>query len=164
MAYRNWTAEGYAAIADWLYEQYNMQVVISGGYSTVEKQMADKIIRLAKQPILNLTAKTNLKQLLSLLKEAYCLISPDSGPAHMATAVNTPVIGLYACTNPDRARPYLSEQWTVNRYPEAVQRKFNTRVDQLKWGTRVRDEWAMKLITVDDVKTKFNQLSQANPV
>ncbi len=164
MAYRNWTAEGYAAIADWLYAQHGMQVILSGGHSSTEKEMADNITRLAKQPPLNLTAQTNLKQLLSLLKDAYCVISPDSGPAHMATAVNTPVIGLYACTNPDRARPYSSKQWTVNRYPDAIQKKFNSSVDQVKWGTRVRDEWAMKLITIDDVTTKFNQLNKANPV
>ncbi|VAW96860.1 ADP-heptose--lipooligosaccharide heptosyltransferase II [hydrothermal vent metagenome] len=164
MAYRNWTAEGYAAIADWLYDQHDMQVVLSGGHSVIEKEMADKITRQVKHPVLNLTAKTDLKQLLSLLKDAYCVISPDSGPAHIATAVNTPVIGLYACTNPERARPYLSKQWTVNRYPEAIQKKFHSGVEQVKWGKRVRDDWAMKLITVDDVTAKFNQLSKANPV
>ncbi len=164
MPYRNWNAEGYAAIADWLYKQHGMQVVLSGGHSLIEKKMADKITQQAKHPLLNLTAKTDLKQLLSLLKNAYCVISPDSGPAHMATAVNTPVIGLYACTNPDRARPYLSKQWTVNRYPEAIQKKFSCSVEQVKWGTRVRDDWAMKLISIDDVTAKFSQLTQANPV
>ncbi len=164
MAYRNWTAEGYAALADWLYTQHNMQVILSGGHSIIEKEMAQNITRQTTQPVLDLTAKTDLKQLLNLLKNAYCVISPDSGPAHMATAVNTPVIGLYACTNPDRARPYLSKQWTVNRYSEAIQKKFGVSVDQVKWGTRVRDDWAMKLITLEDVTEKFNQLIQTNPV
>ncbi len=164
MAYRNWTAEGYAAVADWIYTQQNMQVILSGGHTAIEKEMAGNIGRLVTTPIIDLTAKTDLKQLLSLLHNAYCVISPDSGPAHMSTAVNTPVIGLYACTNPERARPYLSEQWTVNRYPEAIQKKFKTGVDEVKWGTRVRDDWAMKLISIDDVTAKFSQLIQANPV
>lgn len=164
MAYRNWTSAGYAAIADIIQEKYKLQVIISGGHSDIEKEMGDAITRQVKIPVVNLIAKTNLKQLLSLLKNAYCLISPDSGPAHIATAVNTPVIGLYASTNPDRARPYLSDEWTVNRYPDAIQRKFNTTVEQVKWGTRVRDTWAMQLISLDDVEEKFDKLMHANPV
>ena len=164
MAYRNWTSAGYAAIADRIQDKYKLQVILSGGHSDIEKEMGEAIVRKAKHPVVNLIAKTNLKQLLSLLKNAHCLISPDSGPAHIATAVNTPVIGLYASTNPDRARPYLSGEWTVNRYPDAIQRKFNTTVEQVKWGTRVRDTWAMQLINIDDVNEKFDKLMQANPV
>jgi len=164
MAYRNWNAESYAAVADWISKQHGMQIILSGGTSSLEKNMAAEIINLTTHPIINLTAQTNLKQLLSLLNNAYCVISPDSGPAHMATAVNTPVIGLYACTNPERARPYLSAQWTVNRYPDAIEKKFNTKVRTVKWGTRVRDDWAMTLIKIEDVTEKFNQLLQANPV
>jgi len=164
MTYRNWSSEGYAAIADWIQKKYKLQVIISGGHSAIEKEMGNAIASKVKIPVINLIAKTNLKQLLSLLQNAYCLISPDSGPAHIATAVDTPVIGLYATTNPDRARPYLSKEWTVNRYPDAIQRKFNTTVEHVKWGTRVRDTWAMSLISIDDVTEKFNKLIQANPV
>lgn len=164
MAYRNWTSDGYAAIADFIQHHYKLPVVLSGGPSIIENQVGYTITSLCKHPVINLIGKTNLKQLVSLLQNASCVISPDSGPAHMATAVNTPVIGLYACTNPDRARPYLSQKWTVNRYPEAIQKKFNTTVDNVPWGTRVRDSWAMQLIEITDVEQKFNQLMQANPV
>lgn len=78
----------------------------------------------------------------------------------MSTAMNTPVIGLYATTNPDRARPYLSPNWVINRYPDALKKKFNKQVSDINWGTRVRDTWAMKLIKVDDITniiTKFMQ-------
>ena len=61
---------------------------------------------------------------MALLGRATALISPDSGPVHMGTAAGIPVIGLYATTNPDRAGPYLSQRWRVNRYPDALQ-KFN---------------------------------------
>ena len=164
MAYRNWSSAYYAAIADIIQEKYKLQVILSGGHSDIEKEMGDAISSQVKHPVVNLIAKTNLKQLLSLLQNAHCLISPDSGPAHIATAVNTPVIGLYATTNPDRARPYLSNEWTVNRYPDAIRQKFNKTIDQVKWGTRVRDAWAMQLISVEDVSEKFDKLIQANPV
>ena len=164
MAYRNWLPESYAAVADKIQQQYKIPILLSGGTSSIEYHMGKEIENIVQYPVINLIGQTDLKQLLSLLKFSYCVISPDSGPAHIATAVNTPVIGLYACTNPERARPYCSAQWTVNRYPEAIQRKLNCSVDDVNWGTRVRDDWAMKLITIDDVVTKFEQLFVANPV
>lgn len=88
------------------------------------------------------------------------MISPDSGPAHMATAMATPVIGLYATTNPDRARPYLSANWTVNRYPDAIFKKQHKKVNDVAWGTRVRDEWAMNLITIEDVTNMIDKFMQ----
>jgi len=101
---------------------------------------------------LNLIGKTSIPELLSIIKTAEFMISPDSGPAHMATAMNTAVIGLYATTNPDRARPYLSSEWTVNRYPQAVNKKYGKNSNHISWGARVKDLWAMELITFDDVK------------
>ena len=106
---------------------------------------------------MNLIGKTNLKELLSVIEGAKCMISPDSGPAHMATAMATPVIGLYAATNPDRARPYLSPDWVVNRYPQAIEKKFHKNINDITWGTRVRDQWAMDLITIEDVKKMIDQ-------
>lgn len=161
MAYRNWNSKSYAAIADIIQQRYNIPVILSGGRSTIELEMGRAIQAKTQLPIINLIAKTNLNELLSLLANAYFVISPDSGPAHMATATNTPVVGLYACTNPDRARPYLSNAWTVNRYPDAILKKFKLSVDQVKWGTRVRDEWAMSLISINDVMQKIDNLIQA---
>jgi heptosyltransferase I len=72
--------------------------------------------------------------------------------------VGTPVIGLYACTNPQRARPYLSEAYTVNRYPEAVQAKYGKMPSQLPWGTRVREPGTMERIRVEDVTRMLDKL------
>ena len=151
MSYRNWNVTGYAAVADYAAEKHNMQVIISGGPAAIEQQYGDEITQRCQHKPLNLVGKTNLKQLLALLDCATVVVAPDSGPAHMATAVNTPVIGLYATTNPDRARPYLSAEFVANRYPEAINKKHHKRVDELPWGTRVRDEGTMDLITSDEV-------------
>jgi heptosyltransferase I len=68
------------------------------------------------------------------------------------------VIGLYACTNPDRARPYLSADTVVNHYPEAVQAKYGKPVAELPWGIRVRDEGTMERISVFDVTSCLDRL------
>ena len=76
------------------------------------------------------------------------VLCPDSGPAHMATAAGTPVVGLYATSNPDRTGPYLSRDLCVNRYPDAVRRYLGKDIRDLRWGQRVRHPDAMELITV----------------
>jgi heptosyltransferase I len=151
VSYRNWNAEGYAAVADHAAQRHGLRVVITGGRSVVERRLADAIVQRAQCRPLDLVGCTNLKQLLALLRRAVLVVAPDSGPAHMATAVGTPVVGLYACTNPERARPYLSADYVVNKYPEAVQQKYRRPVAALPWGTRVRDASAMNLITGADV-------------
>lgn len=155
-AYRNWNTQGYAAIADYINEKYNFNVVLTGGNSNIEQQYATEISQQASCHIFNLVGKTTVLELLAIINGAEFMISPDSGPAHMATAMNTPVIGLYATTNPDRARPYLSSKWTVNKYPEAINKKFNKEVNDVAWGTRVRDAGTMDLITINDVIEKID--------
>ncbi|WP_455212042.1 glycosyltransferase family 9 protein [Kaarinaea lacus] len=158
MSYRNWIADGYAAVGDYAVEHYGMAVVLSGGPSDIERQMGAQIEHIMYTKPLNLIGKTNLKQLLYLLDKAKALISPDSGPAHLATAVNTPVIGLYACTNPDRARPYFSADYIVNKYAEAVRAKYGKTPEELPWGIRVREPGTMERITSEDVIYKLDLL------
>jgi heptosyltransferase I len=159
--FRNWRAERYAAVADYATKQHGLRVILSGGPSAVEREMGEQIRAAMQSEPLDLIGKTNLKQLLALLSRATALISPDSGPIHMGTAVGIPVIGLYATTNPDRAGPYLSQRWRVDRYPDAM-RKFNQEdAATAPWGTRVRDAAAMDMITVQDATDRLDALMAA---
>ena len=105
----------------------------------------------------NLVGRTSLKQLYALIAAADVVLCPDSGPAHMATAAGTPVVGLYATSNPERTGPYLSRSLCVNRYPDAAERYLGKPVSDLRWGERVRHPGAMALITNDDVIGKFDE-------
>ncbi|QKT03222.1 glycosyltransferase family 9 protein [Ectothiorhodospiraceae bacterium 2226] len=161
--FRNWSAEGYAAVADYAAEKLGMRVVLTGGPTDLERDYAAAIGRLAKQPPIDLIGQTSLKELLAVLERATALVSPDSGPAHMATAVGTPVIGLYVTSNPDRTGPYLSREWVVNKYPEAVQAEFGKRVEDIAWGRRVRDPAAVNSVRVADVTdTLMRVMSSSN--
>ncbi len=156
MSYRNWHAKGYAKIAKYAYDKHNLRTIICGGSSETEMTLSQEITQLTHQQAINLVGKTTLKELLVILEQAVALISPDSGPAHMATCVNTPVVGLYACTNPERARPYFSAEYVVNKYPQAVKQKYGKNIDELEWGIRVRDLWAMSMIKPNDVIEKLD--------
>lgn len=145
--YRNWRVEHYATLIAQLQGKYDAQVVLSGADTAIENHYGKALEESAPRPLANLIGRTSLKQLLALIERAALLICPDSGPAHMATAVRTPVVGLYASSNRWRTGPYLSQELVVDRYPEAVQREFGVPVSQLRWGQRVRDPAAMELIT-----------------
>ena len=161
--FRNWRAERYAAVADYAARKHGLRVILSGGPSAVEREMGDAIRAAMQTEPVDLIGRTNLKQLFAVLNRATVLISPDSGPIHMGTAAGIPVIGLYATTNPDRAGPYLSQEWRVNRYPDAMQ-KFNQQdAATAPWGTRVRDPAAMDLVTVQDVTDKLDALMTHTP-
>jgi heptosyltransferase I len=160
--FRNWRAERYAAVADHARDKLGLRVFLSGGSSAVEREYGVAIMQTAHTQPVNLIGRTDLKQLLALLGRATVLLSPDSGPVHMATAVGTSVIGLYASTNPERAGPYLSQRWCVNRYPEAMLKINRMDSEKVPWGTRVRDPGAMDLISITDVTTRLDQLMAAS--
>lgn len=153
--FRNWSIANYVSVASHA-QMLGMKVIITGGPSELEREYGNKITQFCEDEVTNLVGKTSLKQLVALLSKASVLISPDSGPAHMATTVRTPVIGLYATSNPDRTGPYLSlNKWVVNAYPDACQKYKNKAVEQMSWGGRVRDANAMELISLQMVKAKL---------
>ncbi len=151
--FRNWPVSAYEAVIEYL-AQKRCRVVLTGGPTELEQNYGDALS--GHRAVDNLIAKTTLKQLLALLDAADLVICPDSGPAHMATAVSTPVIGLYATSNPRRTGPYLSRELTVNRYPDALERFLGKTEEAVRWGARVRHPDAMSLITLDDVKSKID--------
>ena len=156
--FRNWSVEHYAAAANHAQQKFGCKIILTGGPSNLEKEYGRKIADLCGPDLTNLIGKTTLKELLAVIAAGDALICPDSGPAHMATAVGTPVIGLYATSNPDRTGPYLSRDLTVNAYPDAVGRFLGKSPDQLRWGQRVRDPGAMDLIRLRDVNAKIDHV------
>jgi heptosyltransferase I len=154
--YRNWRVESYAEVADHVAQRYGAQVLLTGGNTSLEQSYGRDIAANARSNPVNLIGRTTLKQLLAILTRASVVLCPDSGPAHMATAVGTPVVGLYATSNRHRTGPYFSQHLVVDRYPEAVAREFGRPIGTLRWGQRVRDPEAMSLITVADVTAKLD--------
>lgn len=153
--FRNWSMDRYAAIVDYAAEQHGAKIVLTGGPTDLERDYGRGIVELARTDVVNLIGKTTLKQLLALLERSSVVLCPDSGPAHMATAVGTPVVGLYATSNRHRTGPYLSQDLVVDKYPEAVRQELGRSVEEIRWGRRVRSPEAMNLIAVADVIPKL---------
>ncbi len=147
--FRNWRIENYAAVIAHLESRHRAQVVLTGGSSALEREYGRHLADGSQAT--DLVGGSTLKQLAALIAAADLVICPDSGPAHIATAFGTPVAGLYATSNPARTGPYLSQKYTINRYPDAIDRYLGKKVADVRWGQRVRDPHAMDLIQVDDV-------------
>ena len=159
--FRNWSTENYIEITNYLQQEYRANILITGSETEIEKQYAAEISGQVPK-VTNLVGQTSLKGLLAIISQADLVLCPDSGPAHMAAATGTPVIGLYATSNRLRTGPYFSQSLVADRYPEAVAAEFDSPITELRWGQRVRDPNAMNLITVADVKEKVDTVLSSN--
>ena len=156
-ALRNWRAERYAALADHA-AAAGWRIVLCGGRSELERSTGDAILAaMASADALDLIGKDTLKQLPALLARADLLVTPDSGPMHIANAMGTKVLGLHAATNPQRSGPYSDRRYCVDRYDDAARKFRGTPASALKWGTKIEADGVMDLITVDDAIAAFER-------
>ena len=157
-ARRNWRPERYAAVADYAARRHHMRVILCGGPSALEAETGAAIEKAANATLINQIGRDTLPELLALLSRASVLVAPDSGPAHMATMVGTPVVGLYAATNPARSGPYLSRLWCVDAYAQAARRYRGRSPEKLPWTEKIEQRGVMDLIEVGQVTGKLDEL------
>jgi heptosyltransferase I len=155
---RNWPADRYAVVADHAIDAHGMRVVLCGGPSAAERLMGDAISKAAHHALDDQIGKDTLPQLLALLARSTVLLAPDSGPAHMATMVDLPVIGLYAATNPARTGPYFSRGWCVDKYDAAARRYLGRPAAEIPWTTKIETPGVMDLIGTGEVTAKLDAL------
>lgn len=101
---KKWPADAFAAVARHIAGRYGLQPVVCG--SSADRADCDAFIREYGAPVADLAGKTSLPQLLSILKNAACLISVDTGSVHLAAAVGCPVFGLFNGLHYGRFAPY----------------------------------------------------------
>ncbi|TQV76490.1 glycosyltransferase family 9 protein [Aliikangiella marina] len=154
---RNWLTERYAEMVKYSQEK-GFAVVICGGPSPFERELAEEIEKQSGSAIINLVGETDLQQMLALLEKAELLIAPDTGPAHMAVTVQTPVIGLYVHSNPERTGPYLYRHYVVSHYEALLKAQTGKSVAENSWGARVKGIGLMEHITVEAVKSMFDKV------
>jgi lipopolysaccharide heptosyltransferase II len=95
---RRYPAEGFSEAARRLVVDYGCQIVFTG--CEAERELVEQIRRLMGVPSVALVGRLDLAELAALLALAPLLIANNTGPVHVAAAVGTPVVDLYALTNP----------------------------------------------------------------
>ncbi|MEZ8859663.1 glycosyltransferase family 9 protein [Vibrio sp. 10N.222.52.C3] len=156
-AYKNWNAEGYVDVINHA-RNNGWNVILAGSPAKIEVDLASDIQTLLQEPCLNLVGESSIMQMLSLIDLVDIVIAPDTGPAHMASAMKTPIIGLYAHHNPIRVGPYNYLKYAVSVYEEVIFAETGKNSQELGWRTRAKDEKAMDRISSDSVVTMFDQV------
>ena len=110
-----WSPESFAALANLLVSKLDAVIVLVGGGS--ERDLAEGILAGMESKPLDLIGKTSLLQLGAVLARCDVLVSGDTGPLHMATAVKTPVAALFGAIDPFRTGP-VGEGHRVIRHDE----------------------------------------------
>ncbi|MGI8507692.1 MAG: glycosyltransferase family 9 protein [Gemmatimonadaceae bacterium] len=102
---KDWLPERWAAVCDALYADFGVQPVLVGGRSPRELE-AEQIImqRASHRP--HSALGSGMRKLVSILDASSLVIAPDTGPLHMAVALDRPAISLLGYTNPKRTGPY----------------------------------------------------------
>ena len=136
--------------------RYNAQVVLIGGATRREAGVAQDIGKQAR--VQDLVGTTSMKQLAAVIEAADLLIAPDTGPVHIARAMGTPVIGLYAVAPSWLTGPYGKMEYCIDHFADAVRDILGQDSATVPWKTRVHDERAMQMIGVDEVKAMVDRV------
>lgn len=98
-----WPAERFAELADHVQSELHARALIVGGPDDVE--LAGLIVDRTRTKPLSIAGTTSLPQLGAVLKRSAIVVSGDTGPMHLATAVGTPVVALFGAADPARTGP-----------------------------------------------------------
>ena len=90
---KRWMPERFVLLINNLVEQHYFKIIIIAGKKDIG--LARTIENATRYPVINIAGKTTISQLAALLKRCVILISNDSGPVHIASAVGTPVISIF---------------------------------------------------------------------
>ena len=155
--FREWDFDNFLTLSEYCKNEYSLNTVLLGKTSKEKSNEIESYLD-NNQSIINLINRTSLLEMLSILNKSQFYIGPDSGTLHMARMLDLPVIGLYATSNPLRTGPYCKLEYTINKYPQALEAFLDKKTENVKWGERVRNREAMKLIKIDDVKVQIKRV------
>lgn len=149
---KNWTLSGYIELIKYA-QSRGMTVILLGGRSELELNTC-KTLATQCPNVINLCGRTNLRELAAYLSISRLVVAPDSGSMHLASALGTPVIGLFAVHDDQRVGPWNFMDLNVSVYGKLARAELKS--DKIPWRYRVRDPKAMQQINVDMVINTFD--------
>jgi len=117
---KRWPEKSFAELISILQNRNHCKIVLVGSVDTTD--VSQKIVSLLAQPVLDMTGKTSLSRSVSLIKRSNLLISNDSGPVHIAAALNVPVIAIFTRNQPginlERWKPLGEKSRVISVSPD----------------------------------------------
>lgn len=100
---KRWFPERFASVADRIIDDCSARVILFGSYDDIKS--ADKVQQHARNALINIAGKTNLKETIAVMARCNLFISNDSGLMHIAGALNIPTVAVFGSTNPVATSP-----------------------------------------------------------
>jgi lipopolysaccharide heptosyltransferase I len=126
---KQWSPERFGELASFLKEQCALTPVVLWGPG--EERLAGSVIAASANAAIA-APPTGLADLIALSRAAALVVSGDTGPLHIATAVGTPTVSLFGPTDPDRNGPYQPDDAVVSRY-EACGCHYDRQCHAARW-------------------------------
>ncbi len=122
---RIWDTENFIVVSNYLYQKYKLTAIVCGGQGDI--LYAERFMQAYSNHVINITAKTSLPELLSIIKNAACLLSVDTGSIHLAASVNCLALGIFNGSQYGRFSPYPKEisSKIISFYPKQVLEDIN---------------------------------------
>ena len=153
---KRWPAERFAHVADELSTRFGARIILVAGKE--QRLHVDEVLRHLRCAAIDLAGKTTLLELAALFRKTTLVITNDSGPMHLAAAVDTPVVALFGPTDPRRVGPYGKAHVALKKQLSCA---------GCSRRRCAQEQNCLKSITVDDVLAAaapfLTQRSAANP-
>ena len=114
---KRWPTERYAALAD-LFSESGSQVALIG--SSAEAEISRQVLTQTRHRPVVLTGRTSVPEVIAIIALADILITNDTGPAHIGSAVGTPTLVIFGPTNPATTRPFASTAEIIREPPDCA--------------------------------------------
>lgn len=95
---RRYPVQQWVELADSLYERLQLPILLTGSGS--ERELVEQIATRCRAAVITLAGSLSLGELGAVIQMARVIVANNTGPAHMAAALCTPIVSLYALTNP----------------------------------------------------------------
>ena len=138
--FKAWPPERFAELADRLNDRFGYQILVGG--SPQETALTQTVVNQAKSRLLNLAGRSDVRTVAALLKRSVLFVGNDTGAMHIASAVGTPVLGLFGPSNPVEWGPRGGRS-------EAIYKGLDCRIC-FHPTCRRGEQNCMKLITVEE--------------
>jgi heptosyltransferase-2 len=115
---KRWPAERYAALADRFVDEMEADVILLGSAEEMEVSRA-VAERMHSMPVM-LTGRTKLAEAVAVLSISDLLVTNDTGPAHIAAALERPTLVIFGPTDPTTTRPFSRSAQIIRRPPECA--------------------------------------------
>jgi heptosyltransferase-2 len=141
---KRWPSDRFAAVADMVVNRLNAAVIFVGAPDELE--VTNEVVSLMKNPAFVLTGKTDISELAPILSLADVVVTNDTGPAHIAAALNRPTVVIFGPTDPVTTRPYSANSIVVREPPDCAPCMLRDCPIDHRCMTRIDPEAVQKII------------------